>query len=1537
LWVERLEDRAVPSTLTVTTGSDSGAGSLRSAILAASPGDTINFALPLLQSQISITSGELLINKNLTIAAGLVPTASGGLIQIQLNANNTSRILEIAADATVTISNLTIFHGSDALGGGGGIRNEGNLTLIGCDLGNNTAKGAAGVEDSNGVDGGGGGAGGGGGIFNLGTLTVNDCVFVNNLAQGGVGGASTTTGAAGGGGAGMGGALLNLGGLVTVTNSTFTGNTAQGGNGGFFNNSAAGNLANGGSGLGYLGSGGSGGADAIPGTPQPGLPGGFGGGGGGGGYGEPAEFLFTSANGGSGGFGGGGGGGQNPGSSVYGGGAGGTLAFYNTTPGGPLQFGSGGSGLGGAIFNYLGSMSLLDCTVSGNTAAGGGGVFSGASAGGGIDNDTSGTVTLANTIVAGDTSKLDVSGPFVVRGPNVIGNGDGGSGFLPGLYGDQVGTTASPINAGLASLTANGGPTATMALLPGSPALGAGNAANAPPTDQRGFIRVNNGTQDIGAFQTQPGRIATVTTVSTSVASPVAGQPLLLEANVAPLLTGAGTSYPSGFLTFTIDGAEQYPLVLTLGTATFADYGLAPGVHTVTAAYAGDSQNYWSNSSAFTFTIAPAATTTTLAVANPSITVGQSTTLTAIVSAVFPSQAIPNGVVSFYDGASLIGTTPLDATGKATLSPTFATAGGHSLTAVYTGNGFLPASQSIPLTETVNQADTTTSVVSFVNPTDVGQAATLMVQTVPAAGAGVPTGAVTLFSESNTPLGTVLLINGMAIFAATNLPAGAHFIHASYAGDGNFKASTSPTIAQTVLNVPGAPANLVLANAPTTVIAGQSFSVQLDVKDANGNLVNSDSSGVAVGLTGPGPFIAGSSTTQAAGGVATFYDLAIAKAGSYTLSFTDGGLSATAHLTVTSAAATVLTAVSGTTPQAVTVTQSFTSLAAVLTDAYGNPIAGAPVAFTAPSTGASGSIGGSATVTTDATGLAALNSFTANSVAGTYSVRAAAAAGASPTTTFALTNLPGPLTTLSVASGGGQSATVDTQFTNPLVAAATDAYGNPVTGVPIIFSAPSSGASGSFAAGATVSTDSQGLAVAPAFTANTTAGSYTVTAQTGSLIAGFNLSNAVGSPTTLSIIGGNAQNTIVGAPFPNDLQVSVADAYGNPEAGLLVEFAAPASGASASFAAGTQVLTNSQGIASAKLTANYVGGSFNIVATATGVSASAIFTLVNTAVPAKVTLKDGDKQSATVDSPFAKKTTVQVTDANGKPVSGITVHFAVQKGSKGADGNFTGTAVTDANGVATAPGLAGKKAGDFQVQAWVADVNTPATFKMTNTAGNAAAIATANGTPQSSGAGKPYTTPLVAFVTDVFGNPVGGAKVIFTVVPNGGAGAGFGGLKGGLRTATAITNASGLASAPTLTANGTLGSFTVTAIAGSASTPAVFTLTNTVAPTVLRLVTGTPQSTSVNQPFATNLAVLVLAGLKGAGPDSGVVVTFTIVPGANGASASFGGAASVTVSSNIAGAATAPVPTANGTAGSFKVIASVAGLSTQLTFNLTNV
>ncbi|MFP4410754.1 CHAT domain-containing protein, partial [Coleofasciculus sp.] len=218
-----------------------------------------------------------------------------------------------------------------------------------------------------------------------------------------------------------------------------------------------------------------------------------------------------------------------------------TVTLTNSTVNGNSASGSGDglfSGFGGGLFSSSG-VTIINSTISGNIATGDGGGINtrgggtiinstitnntaesngnGIGDGGGIYNSTllgGNTLTIRNSIVAGNFDlggriHPDVSGRATINGDanNLIGDPTGANGTI-GTGSDltfaSLGITT--INQILAPLADNGGSTQTHALVPGSPALDAGNNANIPAgitTDQRGGIRIINDLVDIGAFESQ--------------------------------------------------------------------------------------------------------------------------------------------------------------------------------------------------------------------------------------------------------------------------------------------------------------------------------------------------------------------------------------------------------------------------------------------------------------------------------------------------------------------------------------------------------------------------------------------------------------------------------------------------------------------------------------------------------------------------------------------------------------------------------------------------------------------------------------------------------------------------------------------------------------------------------------------------------------------------------------------------------------------------------------------------------------------------
>ena len=266
--VELLENRRLLSALTVTTAADSGAGSLRADIVAAKSGDTINFASSLKGQTITLTSGELLINKGLTIQGP-------GAAQLTISGGNASRVFDVTSSRPVVLTGLTISNGYNIKAAGGGIyeASGSNLTVSACTISNCRAYPAggaiynAGTLTVNGSSLTGDRAGSGGGISNGGTLTCNGCTLSGDVANFGGGGISnggtltatncTLSGdvAHGQGNHGGGGGIYNAGGLLTASGCTLSGDSVSfGAGGGIYQRSGsvrltnctiAGNLANG--------------------------------------------------------------------------------------------------------------------------------------------------------------------------------------------------------------------------------------------------------------------------------------------------------------------------------------------------------------------------------------------------------------------------------------------------------------------------------------------------------------------------------------------------------------------------------------------------------------------------------------------------------------------------------------------------------------------------------------------------------------------------------------------------------------------------------------------------------------------------------------------------------------------------------------------------------------------------------------------------------------------------------------------------------------------------------------------------------------------------------------------------------------------------------------------------------------------------------------------------------------------------------------------------------------------------------------------
>jgi hypothetical protein len=498
------------ATLTVTNTGDSGPGSLRDAIVVSSRGDEIVFDPSLAGRPIILTTGELLIDDELTIR-GL------GQEQTILDGNATSRVFRITEGASVILSDLTVRNGwsKECLADhrtrseGGGIYNAGLLELdrilvtqnrvdhreSHCDESYDSPESISGgglynegtlvlsqsALDANaglGVYSYGGGlynagvamltdssvsrntgywdryAGlQGAGIYNApsGTVTLLRCAVNGNVPAKAIENAgylTVTSSTIAGNGFWRGGGLLNFG-LATITETAIIANWSGVG-------SDAGGISNRGT--------------------------------------LTLERSLVAG-----------------GSGEYGGGIvnGGVVRLINST-----VSGNEGYWLAGGISN-TGTAMLVGTTITGNvTGHTYAGLFSGDSG------------RIGGTIVAGnynfnDPGQSDCGGSPTSLGHNLVGLIPGCGGVLDGVNGDVTGVDwthvlengGSPYGRPRVNLADNGGPTPTVALLPGSPALDAIPASscldadgNPLLTDQRGVARPQGPACDTGAFELSPPR-----------------------------------------------------------------------------------------------------------------------------------------------------------------------------------------------------------------------------------------------------------------------------------------------------------------------------------------------------------------------------------------------------------------------------------------------------------------------------------------------------------------------------------------------------------------------------------------------------------------------------------------------------------------------------------------------------------------------------------------------------------------------------------------------------------------------------------------------------------------------------------------------------------------------------------------------------------------------------------------------------------------------------------------------------------------------
>jgi hypothetical protein len=488
--------------LFVSNTQDSGAGSLRGTVAVAVAGDTIVFNIPTSDPGYSTSTGVftiILTSGEIVVDKDLTITGPSAA-NITINGNHASRIFDVTA-GIVAISDVWLIDGQ-ALGTNGVLQREP------------------------------GGPGIGGAILNQGTLTVTRCTLKGNTARGGVG--SSDFAGSGPGGDGLGGAIANQNSLSLVA-CTLADNSALGGPGG-----------------------------AVEHFPCYCWDTSIGGMGSGGAIHNAANSILLLSD---------------------------CTITANSATGCDARVlsdaypGYGAAAQGGGIANF-GDLMIVHCTVANNAAFGGassngypfGPTAGGASSGGGLYCASGSVATIGDAIlapnrtvggapsgppaVAGAATGPDVNGAITSEGHNLLGRSDGSTGFTTD---DLLGgaTDDTRLDPQLGPLANYGGPTETLPLLLGSPAIDSADTS-APVRDQRNFM--HTGLPDIGAFEyqgTQPVLLANISTrlrVQTGDNAMIGGFIVTGTERKTVIIRGIGPSLP-------VPGALADPVIEVHGSS----------------------------------------------------------------------------------------------------------------------------------------------------------------------------------------------------------------------------------------------------------------------------------------------------------------------------------------------------------------------------------------------------------------------------------------------------------------------------------------------------------------------------------------------------------------------------------------------------------------------------------------------------------------------------------------------------------------------------------------------------------------------------------------------------------------------------------------------------------------------------------------------------------------------------------------------------------------------------------------------------------
>ncbi len=666
---------------------------------------------------------------------------------------------------------------------------------------------------------------------------------------------------------------------------------------------------------------------------------------------------------------------------------------------------------------------------------------------------------------------------------------------------------------------------------------------------------------------------------------------------------------------------------------------------------------------------------------------------------------------------------------------------------------------------------------------------------------------------------TVNVAGGVATFSGLVLQkAGTYTLSAASVG-------VNPGNTASFTVSPAAPSQLGFEANPANTTAGTPLpDLKVDVLDAYGNVVPSSTAKVSIAANGPGSLSGGDTTVQSAGGVATFKSLVLKQVGTYTLTVSSSGLTAatTPSFTVSPGGdgAVVFEASPGTS----TAGAPLPTLKVDVLDAYGNP---------EPNS--------SATITLSANGPGALNgTLTAQASAGvaTFSGLVLQTAGNYTLTASATGLQPGNTAAFTVSAAAPDHLAFEASphdgSVGPLPTIKVDVldiFGNLANGstVQVVLAANGPGA----LTGTTTITTASGVA---AFTGLglQKAGAYSLTATAGSLppVTSDSFTISPGAPAGLAFEAALANASTV-HPLP-PFKVDVVDTYGNlvPSATNAVTVTANGPG---TFSQGTTSQQASSGVATFSDLVLPTAGTYTLTTAAQGLqpNTSTSFTIsapIPTSLAFEAPVPDTTAAQALPD------VKVDVLDQFGQLYTNQSLQVTLAIGGPGpATGGST--SVASANGVATFSGLTFQKAGSYTLAASAANTQaaTSNAFAVNPGAANHLAF---EANPANMTAG-PLPTVNVD-VLDAYGNPLTTTSTTVSL-----AATGPGPLTGTTSMATvngvAAFNAVGLAQ---------VGSYTLTASAGTLTPVTTASFTVSPGPAATFLFPTTPAGTTAGQALA---------------------------------------------------------------------------------------